>query len=83
MPILLDIADIPMSPYYNFLLDVSKQVPVIVSDKKYVDVYNQINNIEEGKYSDVIHKYFQIEYDKLTNPKRNEQFYNGVNNKLP
>ena len=64
-PTLLDAAGIPMSPYYMYLMDTKREVPIIASWGKYYDKDYECYDIGGGKYSQVVDDYFCVEYNNI------------------
>lgn len=66
-PLLLDIAGVPLSAYYEYLLDVNEQIPIITSYGKYYDADNNCFSFDEGVYSNLISEWLNIEYNNIGN----------------
>ncbi len=76
VPTLLKTAEVPLSGYYKYLLDVSKEVPIITVYGKYFDTENNGFPINEGHYSELVSEYFQVEYSNLKGGKQKDsQFF--------
>jgi len=76
MPVLLDIAGVPLSGYYRYLLDISKEVPIITSYGKYYDFNYQCFFNNDGPYSDMVNEYFKVEYSNIEdNIHKNKSFF--------
>lgn len=75
VPLLLKFADIPLSGYYEYLLDISENVPIITSYGKYFDSNYNCFSINEGQYSGLVNEYFQVEYSNINGEDLNNEFY--------
>ena len=77
VPTLMEIADVPLTPYYKYILDMKKAIPVITSMGRYMDSdgnvsdYNLSDTSEKGT---LIRNYFYLEYQNLTSS-RNRDWY--------
>ncbi len=74
-PLLLRAANIPLSGYYQYLLELSEQVPIITSYGKYFDTDYNCFSIGEGPYRELVNEYFQIEYSNIVSEVRNTSFF--------
>lgn len=64
VPTLLNLAEIPASPYYRYMMQIKEQIPIITSYGYY---YDSDGNLYEYDNSNVAHKkilddYFKLEY---------------------
>ena len=76
MPLLLETADVPLSSYYEYILDLNMNVPIITAYGKYFDSNYNCFPINEGQYSGLVNEYFSIEYSSLGDKKqKNEAFF--------
>ena len=74
-PLLLRVADIPLSGYYQYLLDIKEQVPIITTYGRYFDRERNCFSIGEGAYKELVSEYFQVEYSNIVNDVRNTAFF--------
>ena len=66
MPMLFDSAGLPLTDYYQTILDLNKKVPVRTYSGVAMDAEGNVFRIEKGeKYYDQIHYYFCMEYNNL------------------
>ena len=74
-PLLLESAGVEKMPYYEYLYQLGKDVPVLTSYGEYIDKDGNIYSYEdETEYSDAIQKYFWLEYNNLQEVSINEWF---------
>jgi phosphoglycerol transferase MdoB-like AlkP superfamily enzyme len=67
IPMVLNIAGIPLDTYYQDIIDLHNQVPIRTSMGTYVDISGNIEQYsEESQYYNEITKYYCMEYDILT-----------------
>lgn len=66
-PILLTEANVPLSPYYNYMLDIRKEAPILTQLNHYFNAeYKMIPYMEGDQYtSNEIKKYFFLEYNNI------------------
>lgn len=65
VPTLLKVAGVPLSGYYEYILEMSKNVPIITSYGKYFDKNYNCFSVGEGPHCDLVDQYFQVEYSNL------------------
>lgn len=74
-PILLETAGVKKMPYYEYLYQLGKDVPVLTSYGEYMDKDGNIHSYEEEtEYSEKIQKYFWLEYNNLQEESIEEWF---------
>lgn len=67
VPTLLDIADVNISPYYQYMLKLKKEVPILTALDIYVDKDGSVFHYDEtSKYEKMISDYFNLEYNNLS-----------------
>ena len=64
-PVLLDAAGVPLSPYYKYLMDTKREVPVIAAWGKYYDKDYEYYDIGTGSCSQIVEDYFSVEYNNI------------------
>lgn len=65
-PLLLETSGVRMLPYYQYLSDLGKDVPVLTSYGEYIDRDGNIcTYTDDGRYSKRIQEYFWLEYNNL------------------
>ena len=62
--LMLDIADLPMSDYQEYLLDLSEVLPVICASV-YIDADGNYYNTDDNPYADLINEYQTLQYYML------------------
>ena len=67
VPTLLKVAGVPLSGYYEYMLDVNRDVPIITAYGKYFDSDYNCFSVGEGLYCDLVNEYFKVEYSTLEN----------------
>jgi len=77
VPTLLDIANVQLTPYYSYMLQLKQQVPILTSYGNYYDadmnLYNY--NADEGKpYQQMVDNYFYLEYENLQTNRKQDLF---------
>lgn len=78
VPTVLDIAGVELTPYYNYMLQLKKEVPIITSYGDYYDVNGNQYKYSESKkqnFKEVIDDYFFLEYNNLQNSNRVEELF--------
>ena len=66
MPMVLKLSGIPLSHFYNTILDLHEELPIRTSDGKYVDRNYSVGMYEENdKYYDCLNEYYYMEYNSL------------------
>ena len=68
VPTLLDLADIQLSPFYQYQLELKESVPILTSYGKYYDKDGMIYHYETDittPYRDQVMDYFYLEYHNL------------------
>lgn len=74
-PLLLETAEVEMMPYYRYLLQLGKDVPILTNYGEYVDKDGNVYSYtDDTEYSDAIQKYFWLEYNNLQEESINEWF---------
>lgn len=77
VPTLFDIAGIQLTPYYGYLLQMKKEIPILTS---YGDYYDSEGNRytydsdQGGPYEELVDNYFCLEYENLTKRRNQELF---------
>ncbi|WP_373262447.1 LTA synthase family protein [Hungatella hathewayi] len=75
IPNLFKMANIKMSPYYSFISDLSKNVPIVSSYGIYKDLFgNTYSYGDNTNFTNEINQYFYMEYNNLQNNRRQELF---------
>lgn len=75
VPLLLDKMNIEVSPYYQYMIDLHKKVPVLTDYNVYMDsMYNEHTYDEINDYTEMINNYFYLEYHNLQKERRQELF---------
>lgn len=77
VPTLLDLANVETSPYYHYMLEMKKQVPIISSFGKYYDTEGNAYEyvLDDGmKYQSIVDDYFVLEYQNIQG-RSNRQMY--------
>ena len=66
VPMLVEIAGLPLSDYYSYILEMHKEVPVRTSDQWYMDANQTIDKYEkDSPYYDLITQYYYMAYNSL------------------
>lgn len=68
VPTLLDIAGIPLSPYYSYMLQLKEQVPILTAYGDYYDAQGNrytYDSDEGAPYQQAVDNYFYLEYENL------------------
>ena len=66
VPNLLQIAGVPLSSYYQYILDLQEQVPVLTAYGVYMDQDGAFHRYEEDtEYTEAINRYFNLEYNNI------------------
>ena len=60
------ILEYALKNYYDFVLNFSKEVPVITTYGEYIDKEGNLNNYDQaGPYTEIIDRYFQLDYANI------------------
>lgn len=72
---LLETAGVSLSPYYKYMIELKKEVPILTSYGRYYDKDgNCYSYLDTNEYSEMIKKYFYMEYNSLQKDRREELF---------
>ncbi len=74
-PLLLWLADVPLSGYYQYLIDLKEQVPIITSYGKYFNSDRDCFSVGDGTYGKLVNVYFQIEYSNIVKAVEDTTFF--------
>ncbi len=74
MPLVLQKAGVPLSTYYEYLLNLQQEVPILTSYGKYYDdIGNMYSYEDETTYKEAINDYFILEYNNIYGGKQRVQ----------
>ena len=68
VPTLLDIAGVPLTPYYSYMLQLKEQVPILTAYGDYYDAQGNrytYDSDEGAPYQQAVDNYFYLEYENL------------------
>lgn len=66
VPMLLKAAKLPLTPYYQYILDMHETLPIRTSSGRYVDANGEIGTYEQGNpYYEMLSQYYYQEYNLL------------------
>lgn len=68
VPTLLELADVPLSAYYSYILQLKEQVPIVASYGSYYDTAGNVYKFasDDGSaYEAAVNNYFYLEYNNL------------------
>lgn len=77
IPTLFDIADINLSPYYSYMLQLKESVPVLGSYGSYYDIDNKLYSYDadnDAPYENLVDDYFLLEYNNLQADRKQDLF---------
>lgn len=75
IPTVLQAAGIELSPYYEYLLELKQDIPILGYFDKYYDKDGKAHSYEEeNEYSNMIKQYYYMEYNNLQKNRRQELF---------
>ena len=75
VPTLLDMAGVSLSPYYQYMLELKKDIPILTSYGVYYDAEGNMYSYEdETEYSEAVNNYFYLEYNNLSENRKQELF---------
>lgn len=78
--IILDAAGIPSMPYYKYMGQLRKKLPVVSSYGKYFDSDgNEYDYEEETVYTSEVQDYFYLEFNNLMKNLRNQELFEPIN----
>ena len=76
IPMMLDVAGLPLSTYYNVILELRKQVPLRNGNGAYVDANGKEGQYSaESEYYDLMNKYFYLEYNSFDLEKTRKELF--------
>ncbi len=76
IPMMLDVAGLPLSTYYNLILELRKQVPLRNGNGAYVDANGKEGQYSaESEYYDLMNKYFYLEYNSFDLEKMRKELF--------
>ena len=74
-PFLLECAGVDMIPYYQYINELRKKIPVLTSYGKYMDSEGTLFSYDENNgYTDQINDYFNLEYTNLIGEQKGRWF---------
>lgn len=74
-PFLLECAGVDMMPYYQYINELRKKIPVLTSYGKYMDSEGALFSYDENNgYTDQINDYFNLEYTNLIGEQKGRWF---------
>ena len=66
-PMVLDVADCPTTPFYDYMADMQNKIPVITAFSLYKTENGDILNYkDESEYKDTIDTYFGMVYNNAS-----------------
>ncbi len=77
MPTVLDVANVTLSPYYQYMLELKERVPILTSYGKYYDAQGNSYNYdsdEGGAYEKWVDDYFYLEYQSVKTNHNREMY---------
>lgn len=77
VPTLLDLANVQLTPYYSYLLQLKEQVPILTSYGHYYDSEGAMYTYDTDSgapYEAAVNDYFYLEYENLRNPSNTALF---------
>lgn len=76
VPTLLEVADIDLSPYYQYMLNLKEEVPILSSYGVYYDTAGNLYQYDEeaSAYTEAVNQYFYLEYNNLQENRKQEFF---------
>lgn len=77
IPTLLEIADMKLSSYYSYMLQLKEQVPILTAYGYYYDINGNIykyDKDESAEYESLVDDYFYLEYNNLQKSRKQELF---------
>lgn len=75
VPTLLEIAELPLSPYYQYMLNLKEKIPILTSYNVYYD--KELKSYQYdllSDYSKEVNDYFFLEYNNLQKRRRQQLF---------
>ena len=76
IPTLFETAKVPLSQYYQYMLNLMEDVPVLMSHAYYDKYMNEYLYNVDSKYSKAVNNYFYMEYNNLQKD-RQQQFFDA------
>ena len=76
VPSALQVAHIPESKYYNYLLELKAKYPILEKENSYYDSeFHHHTFVDESELPDILRKYYYIEYTNILSPEEKSGFY--------
>ena len=76
VPEIFELAGIKQSPYYAYLNDLKREIPVITAYDTYYDAAgNTYSYSADNEYKDKINQYFYMEYNNVASSKRRDELF--------
>lgn len=82
VPTLFETAKMPLSQYYQYMLNLRDDVPVLMSDIYYDKNMNEYLYNADSEYSKAVNNYFYLEYNNLQKD-RQQQFFDVFPKETP
>lgn len=77
--IIVDVAGIPSTPYYEYMGQLREKLPVVSSYGKYFDSDgNEYDYEEETAYTSAVQDYFYLEFNNLMKNLRNQELFDPI-----
>ena len=77
IPTLFETAKVPLSQYYQHMLNLMEDVPILMSSVYYDKNMNEYLYTADSEYSRAINNYFYMEYNNLQKD-RQQQFFDAL-----
>lgn len=77
IPTLFETAKVPLSQYYQYMLNLMEDVPILMSNVYYDKNMNEYLYTADSEYSRAINNYFYMEYNNLQKD-RQQQFFDAL-----
>lgn len=74
VPTLFETAKVPLSQYYQYMLNLRDDVPILMSEAYYDKDMNKYSYNADSEYSKAVNDYFYMEYNNLQKD-RQQQFF--------
>lgn len=74
VPALFETAEVPLSQYYQYMLNLMEDVPILMSNSYYDKNMNEYLYNADSEYAEAVNNYFYMEYNNLQKDRRQQLF---------
>lgn len=76
IPSILDIAQVKLSPYYKYMLDLKSEIPILTRFAGYYDKKGNVYTYDTvSEYTESVNQYLYLEYNNLQKADRKQNYF--------